>query len=385
MVDDIHYPDQRRYEEILAELLERPALIQGEEIESFQGQLRDVMAGHALLLQVGECVEQFAWFNEAYYQAQLDFLLSLKLKLSRKTGRPVVMVGRMAGQFFKPRSRQVERIGGKEVSVYRGDGINGFDVFDRKADPERLLEAYACAKAYLDFMVESTQSVWTSHEALHTDFETMCLAKHHTTYAGSTHYPWLGMRHAYATSAQASFLSSITNPIAIKIGPELTQAELLQLLNQLNPKRRLARITLIYRFPLDKQPILLPRLFETVQQAGHPVLWCCDPVHGNTMRCENVKVRYVSTIKEVIVQAFNLHREYEVPMHGLHLEATSRSINECMEQKLVANDAYKNKPIIDPLFNARQALDIVLTWGELLAGLQDDSRQLDHADDYAIV
>lgn len=365
-LEHLVYTDQVRYQSILAEIFQQDTVVNLAEVDALHQALLAVAAGEKKLLHIGECVECFSWIKPGYCQAQFQFFRDLKSQLSGVLGQDVVLVGRMAGQFFKPRSQYRETISGQAYPVYRGDGINGLAPSERQPCAQRLLRAAALSREYWQNIQRTIDDhdLWISHEALHIDYEqALTRVVDGQVMGGSAHLPWLGMRAAFASSQQSRWLARIVNPVAIKVGPRLCSQQLISLLALLNPQRIPGKITLIYRLSLDAQVILLPKLFHIIRSSGQPVLWCCDPLHGNTVKAQGRKSRSVKTIMQVISQALSLHARFDVPMHGLHLEATSRDVYECEDDE--HHGKITNRSVIDPMLNVHQARALIYYWGGL--------------------
>jgi 3-deoxy-7-phosphoheptulonate synthase len=329
------YRDPGAVETALAELAELPPLVVADEVEHLHGQLAEAAEGRRFLLQGGDCAEAFADCRGAIIQDKLRVLLQMSLLITHGGRTGVIHLGRIAGQYAKPRSGTTERIGGLEVPVYRGDLINGLAPDQREADPRRLLEAYHRAAATLNHLralvdggfadlqhpehwelswsredaghyLETLEQVrnamafvqrlgglpehlrtgelFTSHEALHLPFETALtrfVPEQGRHYNLGAHFLWVGERTRQLDGAHLEYMRGIANPIGVKVGASMTPDTLRQLMSKLDPDRRAGRLTLITRFGAGRAGEVLPGLIEVARAEGHPVLWSSDPMHGN--------------------------------------------------------------------------------------------------------
>jgi 3-deoxy-7-phosphoheptulonate synthase len=380
----------------LAEVEERLAaslpLVFAGEIRTLRQHLAEVAAGRAFLLQGGDCAESFADFNERAITDTFRVLLQMAVILTFAAACPVVKVGRMAGQFAKPRSSSTETRNGTTLPSYRGDIVNDLDFTAeaRHPDPRRQLRAYAQSAATLnllralaqggfadlhrvqqwnfDFLRASPQGAryrdlasrisetlafmracgldavadpqvrqvnfYTSHEALLLGYEqalTRCDPQTGEWYDGSAHFLWIGERTRQVDGAHVEFLRGIANPIGLKLGPTAAPDTLLRLLDALNPDDQPGRLTLISRMGADKIATALPPLIRVVQREGRCVIWSCDPMHGNTLETSTgYKTRPFTRILDEVRQFFAIHRaEGSIP-GGVHFELTGQDVTECL-------------------------------------------------------
>ncbi|MBK8507894.1 MAG: 3-deoxy-7-phosphoheptulonate synthase class II [Candidatus Competibacteraceae bacterium] len=383
-------------EPALAEVEERLAtslpLVFAGEIRALREQLAEVAAGRAFLLQGGDCAESFADFNERAITDTFRVLLQMAVVLTFAAACPVVKVGRMAGQFAKPRSAPTESRAGTVLPSYRGDIVNALDFTAdaRQPDPRRQLRAYAQSAATLnllralaqggfadlhrvqqwnlDFLRTSPQGeryhdlahrisetlafmracgldaatepqvrqvqFYTSHEALLLGYEQALTRQDPSTddwYDGSAHFLWIGERTRQPDGAHVEFMRGIANPIGLKLGPTADPDTLMRLLDLLNPDDRPGRLTLIARMGADKIETALPPLIRTVQREGRQVIWSCDPMHGNTRETGNgYKTRPFARILDEVRAFFAIHRaEGSIP-GGMHFELTGQDVTECV-------------------------------------------------------
>ena len=385
------YPDKAALAEVEARLATFPPLVFAGEARHLKKDLAEVAAGNGFLLQGGDCAESFAEHGADNIRDFFRVFLQMAIVLTYAGGSPVVKVGRMAGQFAKPRSSPVEKHGGVELPSYRGDIINGVDFTPeaRIPDPNRQLQAYRQAAATLNlirafavggyadlervhqwtlgFVKDSPQShryqeladritetlvfmracgitsettpqlrsttVYTSHEALLLGFEQALTRLDSTSgewYATSGHMVWIGDRTRQPDHAHIEFCRGIRNPIGLKCGPSLDEDGLLRLIDTLNPKDEPGRLTLICRFGADKLESHLPKLIRAVRREGRTVVWSCDPMHGNTITAASgYKTRPFERILKEVELFFDVHRGEGTHAGGIHVEMTGQNVTEC--------------------------------------------------------
>ncbi len=417
------YPDPARVGEVAATLAALPPLVTSWEVEKLRRQLADAAAGRRFLLQGGACAESFADCRADVITSKLKILLQMSLVLTFGLKRQVIRVGRFAGQYAKPRSEDRETRDGVTLPAYRGDLINrpGFGAAERTPDPELLLRGYERAALTLNFvralveggfadlhhpeywdldfvslspraaeyqrMVESISDslrfmetlagiqagetsrvdFFTSHEGLHLVYEqaqTRQVPHREGWYNLSTHFPWIGMRTAEPGGAHVEFFRGLRNPIAVKIGPSMTRPWLRQLLDVLDPDREPGRLTLIHRFGCQRVADCLPPLVEEVRAADRSVVWCCDPMHGNTeVTSSGLKTRRFDKILSELEQSFEIHAALGSYQGGVHFEVSGDNVTECVggarglaEEELPR--AYRSQ--VDPRLNYEQALEMTM-------------------------
>jgi 3-deoxy-7-phosphoheptulonate synthase len=424
------YPDETRLQAAEKQLASFPPLVFAGEARELTAHLADVARGEAFLLQGGDCAESFAEHGADHIRDFFRVFLQMAVVLTHGAAKPVVKVGRVAGQFAKPRSSDTETIDGVTLPSYRGDIINdiAFTAEARTADPERLLLAYRQSAATLnllrafasggyanlarvhewtmgfmkdsaafprfeevarkiddaiDFMralgltPDNTQQLretrfYTSHEALLLGYEEALTRKDSITgdwYATSGHMLWIGDRTRQPDAAHTEYFAGIKNPIGIKCGPTLSGDDLLRLLDRLNPTDEAGRMTLICRFGSDKVKEHLPRLIETVRKAGRTVVWCSDPMHGNTVKAANgYKTRPFDRVLGEVHSFFQIHRQMGTYAGGIHIEMTGDDVTECVGGGVSAvteaslKDRYHT--YCDPRLNASQALELAFLVAE---------------------
>jgi len=414
-----------------AQLGSFPPLVFAGEARSLKADLARVVAGDSFLLQGGDCAESFAEFHPNNIRDTFRVLLQMAVVLTFASKLPVVKVGRMAGQFAKPRSAPTETVNGVELPSYRGDNVNdiAFTKDGREPDPQRMVRAYNQSAAtlnllrafstggyasldrvhgwMLDFMGRSqwakkfaemadrigetlafmkacglspetvpqlgTTGFYTSHEALLLPYEQALTRQDSLTgdwYDTSAHMLWIGDRTRFVGSAHVEYLRGIGNPIGMKVGPSLEPDALLRLLDTLNPAREPGRITLITRYGHDKIEAALPPLVRAVLREGHPVVWSCDPMHGNVIKAANgYKTRPFERILAEVRGFFAVHRAEGSFGGGIHAEMTGQNVTECTggaidvtEQSLA--DRYHTH--CDPRLNAAQSLELAFLLAEML-------------------
>lgn len=367
------WADADRLAAVRADLAARAGLVDADAVLRLRSWLGIVASGGAHVVQAGDCAESFAECSADYVarKAGLVDVLAGVLKMSTRT--PVVRVGRIAGQFAKPRSSACEHVGGQHLPVYRGDLVNSAepDPDGRQPDASRLLAGYDAASAAINYLGWHAgrgidHPLWTSHEALLLDYELPLLRR----VAGggvllaSTHWPWIGDRTRQLDGPHVALLAGVVNPVACKVGPSMTEDELLALCERLDPGREPGRLTLIARLGAEAIASTLPPLVAAVRAAGHPVVWLTDPMHGNTVRTsDGLKTRLI----EVIMQEV---REFQVTVRaaggvagGLHLETTPDEVTECVRnQSELDQVADKYTTLCDPRLTARQAVSVVSAW-----------------------
>lgn len=362
------YPDPEALAAAERELSAYAPLVPIEQVDRLRSALAEAQAGRAFLLQGGDCAESFAEFSPANIDAKADLLDAMAAPIGA-SGLEVIRVGRMAGQFAKPRSAAMEVREGLALPAYRGDIVNSlaFDAAARRPDPERMFRAYAQAAATLARLRD--RAIFVSHEALLLPFEESLVRvdpESGRPYASSAHFLWIGDRTRFAGSAHVEFARGLANPIGIKCGPSLDPEMLRRLLAILDPGREPGRITLIGRFGHDRIESRLPPLLRTIAAEGHPVLWVCDPMHGNTIASAEGKTRLLSEILAETRAFFAVARAEGVRPGGLHFEMTGREVAECRGEEAQAG---RYDSHCDPRLNPKQAMQLAALVAGELAGL----------------
>jgi 3-deoxy-7-phosphoheptulonate synthase len=359
-------------------LAARPPLVRIEDVRTLRSLLALVAAGEAHIIQAGDCAEDPGDCTPEHIIRKCALLDQLAYTLSRATGKPVLRVGRIAGQFAKPRSSATERVDGRELPVFRGHMVNGPapDPAARAADPLRILSCYMAAREVMgqlgwDGPAHSLRQwieppVWTSHEALILDYEEPMIRDlgGGERWLGSTHWPWIGERTRQVDGAHVALLEDIVNPVACKIGPKTDPAEIVALCDRLDPRREPGALTLIARMGAGVAGERLPRLVEAVRHAGHPVIWLSDPMHGNTISGPGGrKVRLVDTIMREVREFRQAVSAGGGTAGGLHLEATPEEVTECVaDADALGRTELVSTSLCDPRLNAAQAVSVVAAW-----------------------
>ena len=408
-----------------------PPLVFAGEVRNLRGQLAKVGTGEAFLLQGGDCAESFSEFSANLIRDTFKVMLQMAVVLTFGSKKPVVKIGRMAGQFAKPRSADYETVNDQKLPSYRGDIINDIapDLKSREPDPKRMLQAYTQSAASvnllrafsqggfadirqvhswtlentrtgsrytqfselaeriseaLDFMgaagisPNNTQTLrkvdfYTSHEALLLEYEeALCRIDSLTgnPIAGSGHMLWIGDRTRDPDGAHVDFCSGVENPIGLKCGPSLSKDDLVRLVQKLNPKNEMGRLTLITRFGHNKVLDYLPRLIKIVQSEGLNVVWCCDPMHGNTVKSTSgFKTRPFDHVLAEVQNSFTAHRSEGTYLGGVHFEMTGKDVTECTGGLQLIDDedlSLRYHTACDPRLNASQSLELAFLVAEQL-------------------
>ncbi len=362
------YKNKMLLNSVLTKLAQKPPLVSVSDILKLKQTLARASQGQAFILQAGDCAESFKNSRPAIIREQLKLIDQMIAILQTTTEQPVIPIGRIAGQYAKPRSFTHETQGHITLPSYRGDLINAsaFNTTAREPRPELLLKGYASAKHTLGLIqnLYKKRTFYISHEALHLDYEA---ALTHQCPKGlwynlSTHLPWVGIRTNQVDGAHIEFLRGTHNPIGIKVGPSTTPDKLLQLIHTLNPQKSAGRIVLITRLGATEVQHTLPALIQATQQHQHPVTWFCDPMHGNTkITSSHIKTRHFNQVWHELEQTLNLHQAHQSHLGGLHLEITPEPVTECLggKQGPSESDLTKNyKSLLDPRLNASQAIEV---------------------------
>ncbi|MGW0859928.1 3-deoxy-7-phosphoheptulonate synthase [Streptomyces sp. NPDC002690] len=370
------WAESEHLQDVRRELAARPPLVAAEDASRLRSLLADVATGKAQVVQTGDCAEDPAECSADYVARKCGLLDVLAGLMRMSTHKPVVRVGRMAGQFAKPRSSPTEIVGGVELPVYRGHMVNSPepDPVLRRPDPRRLLDGYraaAEAMTHLGWRDPARRSaacppVWTSHEALLLDYELPMIRRdeHGRPLLTSTHWPWIGERTRQVDGAHVAMLASVVNPVACKVGPGMTVDELLELCAVLDPERTPGRLSLIARMGAGPVADRLPPLVEAVRAAGHPVVWLTDPMHGNTVTAPGgLKTRLVETVVREVQGFQHAVRSMGGVAGGLHLETTPDDVTECAHsQSGTGHVGDKYTSFCDPRLNPGQAMSVVSAW-----------------------
>ena len=425
------WPDDATLDAVLKQLATLPPLVFAGEARNLTAGLAQVADGKAFLLQAGDCAESFDAFSADAIRNRLQVILQMAIVLSYSAGVPIVKVGRIAGQFAKPRSADTEVIEGVELPSFRGHIVNDIvpTAAARVPSPERLLQAYHQSASTLNLLrafvkggfadlsrvhqwnqefVSSSREgqryerladeidralrfmracgiasetqpnlhevdFFTSHEALILGYEEALTRQDSLTgewYDCSAHMLWIGERTRQLDGAHVEFLRGVRNPVGCKVGPTATADEVLGLCEVLNPDREAGRLTLISRMGADRVEDALRPLLAAVRDAGHPVVWACDPMHGNTFTSEGGrKTRHLDAILSEIAGFFAAHRAEGTWPGGVHVELTGDDVTECLggaEEILDTDLDARYETMCDPRLNGRQSLDLAFRVAELL-------------------
>ena len=440
------YPDAEKLAGVEAKLAAMPPLVFAGEAQSLKRQLGEVAEGRAFLLQGGDCAESFAEFSANNIRDSFKVILQMAVVLTFGASMPVVKVGRVAGQFAKPRSSPMEAVDGIELPSYRGDMINAmpFTEKDRVPDPKRLLRVYEQSAATLNLLRAFAQGgladltkvhswvteflsgtpqadrfqelagrieeslnfmracgitpetarplaetdFYTSHESLLLNYEEALTRRDTITnekdwYATSAHMIWIGDRTRQPDGAHVEYMRGIANPIGLKCGPSLDPDELVRLIETLNPDNVPGRLTLIARLGAEKVRASLPPLLKAVKASGAKVVWCCDPMHGNTIKASSgYKTRRVNDVMAEVQGFFDAHDEIGTYPGGVHFEMTGQNVTECVGGVVDVTEARlgdRYHTHCDPRLNGAQALELAFLIADLLKQRRDVGANLSEA------
>lgn len=425
------WPDAVALDGVLEELRRMPPLVFAGEARSLKQALAQVATGEGFLLHAGDCAESFAEFSADRIRDKLKIILQMSVVLTYSTGVPTLKVGRIAGQFAKPRSSPTETRDGMELPSFRGDMVNdfAFDALARRPDPQRMLRVYNQSAATLNLLRAFTKGgfadlnrvhqwnlefvassgegrryevlaneidralrfmaacgidldaevqlhevdFYTSHEALILGYEEALTRRDSLTgdwYDCSAHLVWIGERTRQLDGAHVEFCSGIKNPIGVKLGPDAAPEQAVELCRRLDPGREPGRLTVVSRMGADRVAECLPPLVRAVKRAGHPVVWACDPMHGNTFTHESgYKTRHFDAVMREVETFFDVCRAEDVWPGGVHVELTGDDVTECLggTEEIRGEDLESRyETLCDPRLNARQSLDLAFRLAELV-------------------
>lgn len=422
------WPDLKKLEEVKAILATYPPLVFAGEVDILKNRLAQAASGKAFLLQGGDCAETFADATADRIRSRVKTMLQMAVVLTYGASMPVVKMGRMAGQFAKPRTSDLETRDGLELPAYRGDAVNGYDftLESRTADPMRLLQAYNTSASTLnliraftmggfadlrsvhewnkgftdnpansryetmareidkaikfmaacgaDFNELRTTEFYTSHEGLLFDYErpmTRIDSRTGTPYDTSAHFIWIGERTRKLDGAHMDFLSRVRNPLGVKLGPNTSVDDVLALIEKLDPEREPGRLTLISRMGAGKIREALPKLVKAVKDAGAQPLWVTDPMHGNGITTANgYKSRRFDDVMDEVRGFFEVHRDLGTFPGGVHIELTGDDVAECLGGSEHIDEATlesRYESLCDPRLNHSQSLELAFLVAEELA------------------
>jgi 3-deoxy-7-phosphoheptulonate synthase len=425
------WPEPAALDAVIDDLRRQPPLVFAGEARQLTESLASVAEGKAFLLLAGDCAESFDAFSADAIRDKLKVILQMAVVLTYGTGVPTVKVGRIAGQFAKPRTTPTETRGDVDLPSFRGDMVNdfAFDAAARRPDPGRLVRSYHQAAATLNLLRAFTKGgfadlgrvhqwnleyvassregrryeavaqeieralrfmdacgidldaeiqlhqvdFFTAHEALVLEYEETLTRRDSLTggwYDCSTHLPWVGERTRQPAGAHVEFLAGVENPVGVKLGPGAEAHDVLALCERLNPARRPGRLVLFSRMGADRVEDKLPPLLRAVRMSGHPVVWACDPMHGNTFVHENgYKTRRFEDVMRELRGFFAACETVDVWPGGVHVELTGENVTECLggtEEVLADHLEQRYETMCDPRLNARQSLDLAFQVAELV-------------------
>lgn len=425
------WPDAAAYETVLDRLREQPPLVYASEVRNLTDELAAVADGRGFLLQAGDCAESFDEFSAAKVRDQVKVILQMSVVLTYSTGLPTLKVGRLAGQYAKPRSANTETRDGVELESFRGDIVNGidFEVESRRPDPDRLQRAYEQAAAThhllrsftkggfadlsqvhrwnLEFVGSTREGqrydqlsteidralrfmaacgidltrertlhevdLYTSHEALILGYEEALTRVDQISgdwFDTSAHMLWIGERTRQLDGAHVQFLAGVANPLGVKLGPSASPDDAVALCRLLDPAKTPGRLTFVSRMGAGKVRDLLPPVVAAVQGAGHPVVWACDPMHGNTYQHESgYKTRHFDAVTDELSGFFSVCHDEGVWPGGVHVELTGDDVTECLgggDEVTAADLDSRYETLCDPRLNARQSLELAFRLSELM-------------------
>jgi 3-deoxy-7-phosphoheptulonate synthase len=424
------YPDTAVLEQIESQLRNYPPLVFAGEARTLKKNLADVCEGKAFLLQGGDCAESFSEFHALNIRDTFKVIMQMAVVMTFAGGVPVVKVGRLGGQFAKPRSSDMETIEGVSLPSYRGDIINGveFNESARIPDPNRMVQAYnqsaatlnllrafasggfadlhqvhawnlgfvgqnemtkkydelsrqiddslrfmaACGITSDNYRTLRETDFYTSHEALLLNYEEAFTRQDSLTgewYDVSSHMLWIGDRTRQLDGAHVEFMRGINNPIGIKAGPSMGPDDLIRLCDVLNPNNEAGRLNVIVRMGADKVADGMPALIRAIEREGKKVLWSCDPMHGNTITSNGYKTRPVSSVLQEMKQFFQVHKSEGTYAGGVHLEMTGKNVTECLGGSFeITSDNLKSRyhTHCDPRLNADQSLELAFLIADTL-------------------
>lgn len=423
------WPDEKALRDVIDELSASPPLVFAGEADKLTEELAAAGRGEAFVLQGGDCAESFAESSADHIRRKVMTILQMAVVLTYGASLPIVKMGRMAGQYAKPRSSDMEVRDGVELPAFRGDAVNGheFTPESRIPDPRRLLKAYHASVSTLnliraftyggfadlrrvhewnkgfmrnpaysryevlaaeidravrfmgaagvDFDAIKTVDFYAAHEALIMEYEralTRIDSRTGLAYSCSAHFLWIGERTRQLDGAHVQLLSSVQNPIGCKVGPSATADDVRALIDHLNPEGREGRLSLITRMGAEKVRDVLPPLVEAVKAHGVPVTWICDPMHGNTIVSSNgYKTRRFTTVLDEVRGFFDVHSSLGTVPGGLHVELTGDDVTEVLGgAEHIVDDtlASRYETLVDPRLNHQQSLEMAFAVAEMLRG-----------------
>tara|TARA_Y100000996_G_scaffold327955_1_gene264017 strand:+ start:156 stop:1490 length:1335 start_codon:yes stop_codon:yes gene_type:complete len=420
-----NWPNSFEYDSIIQTLSYYPKIVNEDEIILLKEELKLINQKQSFVIQGGDCAETFSNFNSSSIKNKLEILLQMSAIIQYTSKIPVNIIGRIAGQYIKPRSSQYESRDGLKLPSYRGDGVNSIEFTKdaRTPNPQRLLTAYhqsssamnlirslimqgytninnmkSWEKIFLnnellekkynniftqiketlqfvkasDILKSSGKNIYISHESILLDYDNAFIIENQDKqhFCGSGHMLWVGDRTRNLNSAHVKFASLVENPIGIKIGPNFNIDDINLLCEKINPKNEIGKLTLIVRLGQKNIESMLPKLIEKVKQHGQNVTWFCDPMHGNTIRAKNgYKTRKFETIINEIKLFFQIHNQCKTIPGGIHLELTGDNVTECLGgiKNIQTKDLdLRYETTCDPRLNNEQSLEVAFLIADLL-------------------
>jgi 3-deoxy-7-phosphoheptulonate synthase len=375
-----HQPDWRdrpAYDAACRALASARPLVTAAEVRRLRAALSDLAGTGTLLLQLGDCAESLHECTPRHTARKLDVINRLGNRLGELTGRGVIRVGRMGGQFAKPRSQAIERHAGLSMPPFRGHMINSEVATPaaRAADPRRMVRAYEASDAVQRLMRTYRQATgaagpWSSHEALVLDYESRLVHRDADTgerYLGSAHLPWVGERTRQPAGGHVAMLASVINPVGCKIGPAADPQDVVRTCAVLDPGREPGRLILIPRMGRDLIQEALPPIVRAVTRAGHPVIWLSDPMHGNTVASRTgLKTRHLTDVVTEALRFRDVMEEHRQYAAGLHLEVAADDVTECVGGSVPDEDELRRHytSLCDPRLNPAQATALLEAWAK---------------------
>jgi 3-deoxy-7-phosphoheptulonate synthase len=365
----VKYSSNTELNFVFQQLTSFPPLVSLAEILSLLEKMTNVSRGNAIILQAGDCAESFVT-DEKYTAKQASFIRLLGMLLETGQKQNVVPIGRIAGQYAKPRSSEFEMQNGLTLPAYRGDIINNikFDLNSRTPNPSLMLTAYANSKRNLDIIRAQAGAyplMYSSHESLHLPYETALtrIQSDGAWYNLGAHFLWIGVRTSHLNSAHLEYIRGINNPIGVKISSNDTPQKIMSLVRALNPENKPGRLALIYRYGCNDILKYLPKILSVITRAGENVIWISDPMHGNSSyTLSGYKTRHYYDILTELKHAKIIHREMGINLGGIHLEVTHENVTECLggPQMLTERDIKQNyKTLVDPRLNFTQSVALI--------------------------
>ena len=431
------YDDIKHLEAVLTKLQALPPLVFSGEVDQLREQLARAGRGEVFILQGGDCAERFVDCNRTAIESKLKILLQMSVVLCYGLKKPVIRIGRIAGQYAKPRSNTVETVDGVDIPVYRGDIINGFkaDLASRRPDPERILQAYHHSAATLNYIraltkggfadlhfphhwdmdfinsaqvnldyqkvLDNIRSAIAFMESLGSKTENLSSVEFYTSHEGlllpveqahtfldetngqhynlGAHMLWIGDRTRRLDGAHIEYFRGVANPVGIKVGPSADPSEIAQTLKILNPERHEGKLMLITRYGQGRVDAHLPELIRAVQASGIPVTWSCDPMHGNGSKSPSgLKTRDFQAILSELTETFAIHRAHSTVIGGIHFELTGDNVTECLGGSAGITDEHLTsnyETYCDPRLNYSQSLEMAFLVSKMLADFEPERQK----------